>query len=170
MGGIRGGPYGWPNWGAQKRGPKKRPKTVPTGRVIKYPKKCALFGPPGPPGGPRGATAHPGGTPPGPPISYSFVHILGQKGVQKGPFSGAPKKGPPGPPGGPPGAPGRGAGNFPPGKFPGPRGGPPGGPPRRGSRGVPMGWPFWHPLALLSSYGHSLIGWSAVATHHRVAA
>ena len=31
--------------------PKKCPQTVPTGRVIKYPKKCALFAPP--PGAPR---------------------------------------------------------------------------------------------------------------------
>ena len=32
---------------SQKRGWKKVAQTVPTGRVIKYPKKCALFPPPG---------------------------------------------------------------------------------------------------------------------------
>ena len=37
---------------AQNGGGEKRAQTVPTGRVIKYPKKCALFCPPGgsPPG------------------------------------------------------------------------------------------------------------------------
>ena len=46
---------------------------VPTGRVIKYPRKCALFPP-------RGA---PRGGPPGPP----------QKGAKNGPFLGGPKGG-----------------------------------------------------------------------------
>ncbi len=48
----------WKKW-------KKCPKTVPTGRVIKYPKKCTLFSSPGFPGG---AKVHPpggyGGYPP----------------------------------------------------------------------------------------------------------
>ena len=40
-------PQNWP-----KIGPEKSQIFVPTGRVIKYPKKCALFCPPG--GPPRG--------------------------------------------------------------------------------------------------------------------
>ena len=43
---------------AQNGGGEKRAQTVPTGRVIKYPKKCALFCPPG---------GSPGGEPPGRP-------------------------------------------------------------------------------------------------------
>ena len=68
----------------QKRGWKKVPQTVPTGRVIKYPKKCALFCPPG---APRGRPGRPKkGTPPGTPkmggqILYLIIYRPG-----KGPF------------------------------------------------------------------------------------
>ena len=60
-GGEGGGPRGGP-----PRGGEKGAQTVPTGRVIKYPPKCALFRPPGgPPRGPPGAPRGPPG--PGPP-------------------------------------------------------------------------------------------------------
>ena len=49
--------------------------SVPTGRIIKYPKKCALFCPPGPPGGPPGP-------PPGPPL----------KGGPRGGLRGGPRR------------------------------------------------------------------------------
>ena len=58
---------GYPGSDPGPAGGKKSPKTVPTGRVIKYPKKCALFCPPGPPG-PRGPNRAPRGYPPGPPL------------------------------------------------------------------------------------------------------
>ena len=45
-----------------KTGPEKVANSVPTGRVIKYPTKCALFGLPAGPAGPGGlATPLPGG-------------------------------------------------------------------------------------------------------------
>ena len=47
----RSDPPKWPKMGVF-RDPEKGGQTVPTGRVIKYPKKCALFAPPGNP--PRG--------------------------------------------------------------------------------------------------------------------
>ena len=46
---------------SQNGGVEKVSQTVPTGRVIKYPKKCALFSPPGGPGGPK---MHPPENPP----------------------------------------------------------------------------------------------------------
>ena len=69
-GGVPGGvPGGAP--GGQKSGfltkirirslKKMYRNSVPTGRIIKYPKKCALFCPPGPPGTPPD-------TPPGTPL------------------------------------------------------------------------------------------------------
>ena len=47
---------------SQNGGVEKVAQTVPTGRVIKYPKKCALFCPPGDP--PGGQKCTPGGYPP----------------------------------------------------------------------------------------------------------
>ena len=79
-GGPRGGPGGGPRGGprgGQKMGKFGDPlgqisnHCVPTGRVIKYPRKCALFPPRGAPPGP----------PPGPP----------QKGAKNGPFLGVPR-------------------------------------------------------------------------------
>ena len=68
-------PRGGPKWGV-RGGPKmgvpggppreKKFQIVPTGRVIKYPKKCALFAPPAR-GGPRGGPRGPPGRAPGPP-------------------------------------------------------------------------------------------------------
>ena len=71
-GGAPGGPRGGGNFG-NFEGPLGQISNhcVPTGRVIKYPRKCALFPP-------RGA---PRGGPPGPP----------QKGAKNGPFLGGPK-------------------------------------------------------------------------------
>ena len=93
---------------------------VPTGRVIKYPKKCALFCPPGaPPGAP------PWGPPWGPPfVNKIIIYWPGwapKWGSRRGPRGapgGPPARGPPGPPGarGPrggapgPGGPGPGPG------------------------------------------------------------
>ena len=76
-GGPRGGPPGGPGGGnfGNFEGPLGQISNhcVPTGRVIKYPRKCALFPP-------RGA---PGGAPRDPP----------QKGAKNGPFLGGPKGG-----------------------------------------------------------------------------
>ena len=134
-----GGPQGGVPGGPKKGGKKKCPKTVPTGRIIKYPKKCALFGPPGgPPGPPQGG---PKGHPFPWELFYPFSIKLFLYCPRIGPFW--PILGPPfwapfwGPPeGGPGGA--RGGPGGPPGNFrkfsPGP-GAPPGG----SRRGVPEG-------------------------------
>ena len=69
------------------RGPEKRRQTVPTGRVIKYPKKCALFAHPGTP---------PGGVAPGTPKCTQFwthsgghqILIIVVQGVPGTPFLG----------------------------------------------------------------------------------
>ena len=121
---------------AQNGGWKKRPQTVPTGRVIKYPKKCALFCPPGgePPGEPKSA---PQEAPQKGGFLVQFDHLLAPKKAQKWPILGVPE-GVPGRPRGAPRAPRPGPGNFPPpppGEPPGsPRPGGPGGGPRRGPR------------------------------------
>ena len=120
---------------AQNGGWKKRPQTVPTGRVIKYPKKCALFCPPGgrpggaPRGGPRGGPqGGPQGGSPGPPKrgpnNTKTIYIGPRSGPSRGGPGGVPggvPGGPRGAPGGRPGgrgAPGPGGGNFPRGIFP----------------------------------------------------
>ena len=69
------------------RGPEKRRQTVPTGRVIKYPKKCALFAHPGTP---------PGGVAPGTPKCTQFwthsgghqILIIVVQGIPRTPFLG----------------------------------------------------------------------------------
>ena len=120
-------------------GPEKRDQTVPTGRVIKYPKKCALFCPPGgrAPGGPPGGLfPYRGNTPPG---TYKMI---GKK-AQKWPFLGPPG-GPGGGPGGAPGAPPGGRGKFPPARAPGAAGRPPAGGPGRGVAEVlPRSYKQW---------------------------
>ncbi len=153
--GPKSGTSGQAHFDPPGRGGQKRAKTVPTGRVIKYPNKCALFCPPGGPGGAPPGKSAPRGYPPWTPLSSTNSIYISPKralfwGPKKGPSGGAKKC----PPGGPP------------------RGGP-GGPILGVPRGVHFGahfGPCLDPLALLSSYGPSLIGWSAVATHHRVAA
>jgi len=137
-------PPGPPNWGPPGGPPrgKKNQIFVPTGRVIKYPKKCALFCPPGGPA-PRGPGGPPGGTPPGDPLSnINIIYIWPQPGGPGG-VPGGPPGGPRGAPGGPRagGAPGGPRG----GNFPPPGRGPPGGPgggsrrgPRRGTQPGPQ--------------------------------
>ena len=112
-------------------GPKIVQNFVPTGRVIKYPKKCALFCPPpggAPPGGSKSALLW---DPPGAPKRYINLIQKGPDMAQNGGPGRGPREGPRGAPGGPPGGPGRG--------------GPPGGPggPRGGPGGAPRGPPFW---------------------------
>ena len=107
-------------------GPEKRDQTVPTGRVIKYPKKCALFCPPGgrPPGRPSGGVfPYRGNT----PILATNKYGKGPKMALFGASCGARPRGPAGPPGRPPG----GGENFPARARPGRRG-PPGRGPRDG--------------------------------------
>ena len=122
-------------------GGKKVQIFVPTGRVIKYPKKCALFGPPG--GTPRGPQV---GYPPGIPPSNSKNRLFGPK---MGPFLG-PWRGPGGGPGGRPGGgPAGGPRGAPGGARGAPRGGPRGGPWRgswRGSRRGRRLGPSWTPV------------------------
>ena len=145
-------PRGGPKWGV-RGGPKmgvpggppreKKFQIVPTGRVIKYPKKCALFCPPrcaAPPGGP------PDGGSQGGSQYYKIIPFWPENGQI---WARAPG-GEISPPGAPRGPPGRGAPAGPP-RPPGgaPRGGPPGGS-RRGSKmgsqkGVPKGGPKWGP-------------------------
>ena len=108
-------------YGGVPGGSEKRAQTVPTGRVIKYPKKCALFCPPGgsPPGGPKSA---PPDGPPGrgvrPPLGNTNTYIIAPDW--------GPRRGLPG------GAPG------------GARGRP--GTPRRGLPGTPQNGPFLGPI------------------------
>ena len=133
-------PPGPPNWGPPGGPPrgKKIQIFVPTGRVIKYPKKCALFCPPGGPA-PRGPGGPPGGTPPGDPLSnINIIYIWPQPGGPGG-VPGGPPGGPRGAPGGP--RAGGGPGGPPGGNFPPPGPGAPGGPRRgvpEGSRPVPL--------------------------------
>ena len=122
-------PPSWP----LSRGGKKVQIFVPTGRVIKYPKKCALFAPRGPggaPGGPRGA---PGGTPRTPPGELENDMEKAPKSLFLGGPQGGPRGAPGGAPGGPPGGPGPGGPRGAPG---GPPGGPPGGLRGASSRGL----------------------------------
>ena len=135
-----------------KSGPEKRAQTVPTGRVIKYPKKCALFCPAR--AGPGGGRATPPGHPPGgvkkapsqtPHFGGSIVAIYVCS------IPGRPKNG--SQEGVPGGCPGGSPGGISGGKFPRPRGRPgarefpareisrarPGRPGRPG-RGVARGW------------------------------
>ena len=152
-----GGPQGGVPGGPKKGGKKKCPKTVPTGRIIKYPKKCALFGPPGgPPGPPQGG---PKGHPFPWELFYPFSIKLFLYCPRIGPFW--PILGPPfwapfwGPPeGGPGGA--RGGPGGPPGNFrkfsPGP-GAPRGGPGGGSRRGVHLGS---HPMTQLTDWAGSL--------------
>ena len=51
-----------PSGGDPPENAEKCISAVPTGRVIKYPKKCALFAPPRGARGARGHTGRPGGT------------------------------------------------------------------------------------------------------------
>ena len=75
--GVPGGPSGGVSWGVDPVPTPKIPKnrkfhSVPTGRVIKYPRKCTPPGPGGPPGVPPGAPpapTSPRGCPPRPPES-----------------------------------------------------------------------------------------------------
>ena len=132
-------------YGGVPGGSEKRAQTVPTGRVIKYPKKCALFCPPGgsPPGGAKSA---PPDGPPGrgvrPPLGNTNTYIIAPDwGPRRGLPGGAPggARGAPGAPRGAPGPPRPGAapaGKFSPARDPGP-GGLPGGV----ARGVPRGSP-----------------------------
>jgi len=136
-------PPGPPNWGPPGGPPrgKKNQIFVPTGRVIKYPKKCALFCPPGGPA-PRGPGGPPGGTPPGDPLSnINIIYIWPQPGGPGG-VPGGPPGGPRGAPGGPRagGAPGGPRGEIFPPRAGGPRGAPEGGP-----GGVPGGVPSLGP-------------------------
>lgn len=126
--GVPGGPPGAPRGGNPAPGgggeicgfflgplpetPNSGARSVPTGRVIKYPRKCTPPGPPDPPGTP------PPGGPPGGVLGPAFL---------------APPGAPLGPPLGPPlgGSPGRGSGRAPRGPDPGlsehsgpPQGGP----------------------------------------------
>ena len=93
--GCPGGPF-WGSGRAHFRGVWPGPpifgggKAVPTGRVIKYPKKCALFGPAGRPGGPAGPPRFGGVWPGGP-----FWGVWGP--VWGGPFWGGPGRGSPHP-------------------------------------------------------------------------
>jgi len=137
-------PPGPPNWGPPGGPPrgKKNQIFVPTGRVIKYPKKCALFCPPGGPA-PRGPGGPPGGTPPGDPLSnINIIYIWPQPGGPGG-VPGGPPGGPRGAPGGPRagGAPGGPRGEI----FPPPGRGPPGGPGGGVPEGSPEGYPAWAP-------------------------
>jgi len=137
-------PPGPPNWGPPGGPPrgKKNQIFVPTGRVIKYPKKCALFCPPGGPA-PRGPGGPLGGTPPGDPLSnINIIYIWPQPGGPGG-VPGGPPGGPRGAPGGPRagGAPGGPRGEI----FPPPGRGPPGGPRRGVPEGSPEGYPAWAP-------------------------
>ena len=144
LGGLLGGLSWTPVSGPSRAGGENCPKTVPTGRVIKYPKKCALFCPPGAPGGPPRGGPFWGHIlyPPNTPINCKILHKRVQKGVKKGPFLGpvfGPFLGPPGAPRAG-GAPGPGGPEFPGGEIlvsapraGGPPGAPPGGPPGGGS-------------------------------------
>ena len=115
---MRIGPKMGPKMGVPG-GSKKRAQTVPTGRVIKYPKKCALFAPPrgGPRGAPRGAQK---GHPRGPPWEYRNIYIWPPKWAPKWAPKWGPGGAPRGPPAGAPGRPGPGPEIFPE-IFPGPR-------------------------------------------------
>ena len=136
-GAQNGGSGGGPKWGSRGGPPGgKKFQIVPTGRVIKYPKKCALFCPPGVPG-PRGPKSAPRA---GPPKRGVLISKYSNIGPKKGPFwgsRGAPAGGSRGAPGRPPGAPGPG----PPPGAPGPRAAPPGGVPAGGPGRPPDGVP-----------------------------
>ena len=140
-------PWGGPKWGV-RGGPKmgvpggppggKKFQIVPTGRVIKYPKKCALFCPPrsaAPPGG------HPNGGPQGGSQYYKIIPFWPENGQI---WARAPG-GEISPPGAPRGPRGGGAPRAP--RPPGgpPRGAPPGGPKMGVPGGVPKGGPKWGP-------------------------
>ena len=86
----------------------EKPTSVPTGRVIKYPRKCTPPGP-GPPGGPPGGVPGPGGL--GPP---SRGVLRGGPGTPNLPSLGTPSRGGLGPPPG---------GGVPGGIVPSPTGG-----------------------------------------------
>ena len=153
-----GYPWQGPQTGCPGGAQKLSQNFVPTGRVIKYPKKCALFCPPGgPPGVPKG---HPGGTPLDP---HSKPKVI-KKRPKKGPFWGSPRgvprgasRGGPrgGSPGGPPGGP--------PGGAPGGPGGAPGGTPQKGPfwgvRGACLMPPVMTPKRPIGLSGHQG-GWS----------
>ena len=110
---------------------------VPTGRVIKYPRKCALFCPPrGPPGTPLQGGSQ--GTPQNTPFPILTTNKRAQKGVPKRPSPGGPG-GPRGGAGGARAPPGRG------GKFPARA------PGREGPRDPPRGGP-WDPRFPRSKY------------------
>ena len=138
-------PGGGPKWGV-RGGPKmgvpggppggKKFQIVPTGRVIKYPKKCALFCPPR-------CAAPPGGRPNGGPqggLSNTNKYGFGPETAKFGPVRPGAKFRPPGRPGAPRGG-GAPRAPAPPGGPP--RGGPPGGVPEGGPEGVPKGGPKW---------------------------
>jgi len=163
LGGTWGDPggclsRGWGFWGqtVPANCPEKSGQTVPTGRVIKYPKKCALFRPPGPgrpPGRPRAQGAQKrttGGRWHSGVSQYHLDRVLA-KNPHFGPFWGfSPKtpifrdfpEFPEFPPRAPRAAPPRNFPEFFPrresGFFPGPAGGRRGGLPG-GSRGVSPG-------------------------------
>ena len=106
-GAQNGGSGGGPKWGSRGGPPGgKKFQIVPTGRVIKYPKKCALFCPPAarPPQG--GAPGPPAGGSPGPPKMGPFWALYILFSILQTPLLGVPAgvhfwaPGGPGPPGG----------------------------------------------------------------------